>query len=66
MIGQKIANPIMELITATRKMSAGDLSQRVMIKTEDEVRELGDAFNVMAESVQEKTAKLQETSNFFK
>lgn len=63
-IGQKIANPIMELITATRKMSAGDLSQRVMIKTEDEVRELGDAFNVMAESVQEKTAKLQETSNF--
>ncbi|MEP9412371.1 MAG: PAS domain S-box protein [Candidatus Brocadia sp.] len=63
-IGQKIANPIMELITATRKMSAGDLSQRVQIKTEDEVRELGDAFNVMAESVQEKTTKLQETSNF--
>lgn len=63
-IGQKIANPIMELITATRKMSAGDLSQRVLIKTDDEVRELGDAFNVMAESVQEKTTKLQETSNF--
>lgn len=63
-IGQKIANPIMELTTATRKMSAGDLLQRVMIKTQDEVRELGDAFNVMAESVREKTAKLQETSNF--
>ena len=63
-IGQKIANPIMELTMATRKMSAGDLSQRVMIKTQDEVRELGDSFNVMAESVQEKTAKLQETSNF--
>jgi PAS domain S-box-containing protein len=63
-IGQKIANPIMELTTATRKMSAGDLSQRVMIKTKDEIRELGDAFNVMAESVQEKTTKLQETSNF--
>lgn len=63
-IGQKIANPIMELTTATRKMSAGDLSQRVTIKTQDEVRELGDSFNVMAESVQEKTTKLQETSNF--
>ncbi|HHT9129875.1 MAG TPA: PAS domain S-box protein [Candidatus Brocadiaceae bacterium] len=63
-IGQKIANPIMKLTTATRKMSAGDLSQRVVIKTQDEVRELGDAFNVMAESVREKTSKLQETTNF--
>lgn len=65
-IGQKIANPLMELIAATRKMSAGDLSQRVAIKTRDEVRELGDAFNVMATSVQEKTTNLQEAQNFLK
>jgi two-component system, sporulation sensor kinase E len=64
LIGKKIANPIVGLITATRKMSAGDLSQRVMIKTQNELRELGDAFNIMAESVQEKTSKLQETTNF--
>jgi len=64
LIGQKIARPIMGLTTATRKMSAGDLFQRVTIKTEDEVRELGDAFNAMAKSVQEKTSKLQETTNF--
>ncbi|MBW7898712.1 Sporulation kinase E [Candidatus Brocadiaceae bacterium B188] len=63
-IGQKIANPIMELTAATRKMSAGDLSQRVKIHTRDETRELADAFNIMAESVREKTNKLQETSNF--
>ncbi len=64
LIGQKIARPIMGLTTATREMSAGDLSQRVTIKTQDEVRELGDAFNAMARSVQEKTSKLQETTNF--
>ena len=64
LIGQKIARPIMGLTTATRRMSSGDLSQRVTIETQDEVRELGDAFNVMAESVQEKTSKLQETTNF--
>ena len=64
LIGQKIARPIMGLTMATRRMSSGDLSQRVTIKTQDEVRELGDAFNVMAESVQEKTSKLQETTNF--
>ncbi len=54
----------MKLTTATRKMSAGDLSQRVIVKTQDEMWELGDAFNVMAESVREKTSKLQETTNF--
>jgi len=64
LIGQKIARPIMGLTMATRKMSAGDLSQRVTIKTQGEVRELGDAFNAMAKSVQEKTSKLQETTNF--
>lgn len=64
LIGQKIARPIMGLTMATREMSAGDLSQRVTIKTQDEVRELGDAFNTMAKSVQEKTSKLQETTNF--
>ncbi|MDO8141481.1 MAG: PAS domain S-box protein, partial [Candidatus Brocadiales bacterium] len=64
LIGQKIAMPIIGLTTATRRMSAGDLSQRVTIKTQGEVRELGDAFNAMAKSVQEKTSKLQETTNF--
>ncbi|OHB96931.1 MAG: hypothetical protein A2W74_02370 [Planctomycetes bacterium RIFCSPLOWO2_12_38_17] len=64
LIGQKIANPIVKLTAATRKMSSGDLSQRVTVKTRDELRELGDAFNVMVESVQEKTSKLQETTNF--
>lgn len=65
-IGQKIAHPILELTAATRKMSAGDLSQRVKMHTRDEIRELADAFNVMAVSVQEKTNTLQETSNFLK
>lgn len=63
-IGQKIAYPIMELTAATRKMSAGDLSQRVRLRTQDELRELADAFNIMAKSMREKTGTLQETSNF--
>lgn len=63
-IGQKIAYPIMELTAATRKMSAGDLSQSVKMRTQDEIRELADAFNILAESMREKTNTLQETSNF--
>lgn len=63
-IGQKIASPIMELTAATRKMSAGDFSQSVKTHTQDEIRELTDAFNIMAESMREKTNTLQETSNF--
>lgn len=64
LIGQRIAGPIVRLTTATRRMSSGDLTQRVTINTQGEVRELGDAFNAMAKSVQEKTSKLQETTNF--
>jgi len=66
LIGQKIANPIVKLTKATRKMSAGDLSQRVEINARDEVQELGTAFNAMVESVQEKTTKLEEAKNFLK
>ncbi|MCF6149348.1 MAG: PAS domain S-box protein [Candidatus Kuenenia sp.] len=65
-IGQKIANPILKLTKATRKMSAGDFTQRVEINAQDEIQELGDAFNVMSESVQEKTTKLEEATNFLK
>lgn len=64
--GQKIGTPILTLTKATRKMSAGDFSQRVEINTRDEIQELGDAFNVMSASVQGKTTALEEATNFLK
>lgn len=45
---QRISSPIRALTVSTRKLGKGDFSQRVNIKTKDEVGELGMTFNSMA------------------
>ena len=42
-----IVRPIRELIRGTRAISRGDLSQKVQVKTRDELSELGRSFNRM-------------------
>ena len=54
--GRQIVRPIRELIRGTRAVSEGDLSQRVQVKTRDELSELGGSFNRMTEEL----FKLQE------
>jgi two-component system phosphate regulon sensor histidine kinase PhoR len=44
-----LARPIRELIAASRRIASGDLSTRVLLKRNDEFRELGDSFNYMAD-----------------
>ncbi|MEW6716133.1 MAG: ATP-binding protein [Chloroflexota bacterium] len=48
---RRILKPIGSLISATRKMEVGDLSQRVEIQTDDEIGELAKAFNSMADGL---------------
>lgn len=43
--------PIRELITASRRVAAGDFSARVFLKRADELKELGDSFNTMTETL---------------
>ena len=47
----QIISPIRKLKAAANKISGGDLSQRVDIRTRDEFGELGKTFNKMAESL---------------
>lgn len=51
-IAYRIARPVQLLTGAAQRLSLGDLSQRVKIAGNDEVAELGRAFNQMAESLQ--------------
>ncbi len=51
---RRITKPLQELVSATEKISEGDLSHKVVTKTTDEVGRLGDAFNRM-------TAELSKT-----
>ncbi|MBM2833900.1 MAG: hypothetical protein HW406_1061 [Candidatus Brocadiaceae bacterium] len=46
-ISRKIINPVQSLITATEKISKGDMSARIPVTSRDEIGELTEAFNQM-------------------
>jgi len=57
--GRRISAPILNITDATKKITGGDLGQRVKDRGKsDEISGLARAFNVMAESLEEKTIKL--------
>src|SRR5262245_14775359 len=47
-LSRRILGPVEALTTAARKMEKGDLTQRVTVRSQDEIGELGRAFNAMA------------------
>lgn len=54
-IGKKISGPITELSEAADKIVKGDYDHRVAIKTNDELSELADSVNKMAEMLKGKS-----------
>ena len=54
------ARSIRDLARAARRMSAGSLDTRVPVQSRDEVGELGEAFNAMAEKLEVSFAKERE------
>jgi signal transduction histidine kinase len=47
----QLTGPLRKLTAATQGIAGGDLSQRVDIRSKDELGQLGEAFNQMAESL---------------
>lgn len=58
---REISHPLVKLVDAAKHLASGDLSTRVPISYEDEVGQVGIAFNQMAESFQELIGQLQWT-----
>jgi len=52
LLSYRLVRPVRDLTQAASKMAAGDLSQRVSVRGNDEVGALGRTFNDMAESLQ--------------
>ena len=52
---------VARLIAVTRGMAAGDLSRRSALEGMDELAEIGQAFNRMAEQIQQRTDDLKES-----
>jgi two-component system NtrC family sensor kinase len=65
--GRQLLVPIHALHRATQAVAAGQLGTRVEIRTSDEFRELGDAFNTMADRLVElqENVKRQERQAMF-
>jgi sigma-B regulation protein RsbU (phosphoserine phosphatase) len=54
-----LIRPIQALNEKSKELGRGNLNARVVIKRDDEIGDLGAAFNIMAESIQEKIISLQ-------
>jgi signal transduction histidine kinase len=57
-----LIQPLTELGAAARRIAAGDFTARAELKSQDEIGDLGNAFNVMAEAVAERTLRLEQTA----
>jgi two-component system, OmpR family, sensor histidine kinase BaeS len=53
LLSYSLLRPVQELTVAAVKMAGGDLSQRVKVRSKDELGTLGDAFNHMASSIEQ-------------
>jgi signal transduction histidine kinase len=53
---RRILGPVESLTKAARRMGSGDLSQRVAVRSGDEIGELGRAFNGMADALERNEA----------
>ncbi len=48
---RSIVRPVNELTIAAKRVAAGDFSARIVVNTRDELQELGDTFNYMAQEL---------------
>jgi two-component system phosphate regulon sensor histidine kinase PhoR len=58
LISNSVVRPIRRLTLAARKVSSGDFSVRVFLKTKDELRGLADSFNRMNEEMEKMFSEL--------
>lgn len=55
----RLTNPVRELAAAAHRISTGDFSERIVVRSRTELGELGDSFNLMTDQVERFIADLQ-------
>jgi two-component system NtrC family sensor kinase len=60
LITRRTISPLEEIVAATRKIAAGDLSVRVSVASQDEIGDLAGSFNDMLSSLQTSNTQLEE------
>lgn len=57
-----LSNPINRLAAATRAFARGDFSPRVVVRSRNEIGELGETFNHMAQEIEDHIRRLQDAA----
>ena len=65
-VGRSITQPLLSLKDAAARFGSDDLSHRIPVSGDDELAELGNAFNAMAGSLQKSRADLHESEQRFR
>ena len=65
LLARRLTSPILQLNAAVKEIAAGHWQQRVAINRSDELGELADSINVMAEQIQQSFERLEEQSHAF-
>jgi PAS domain S-box-containing protein len=55
-----VLQPISEIVTGTRALAAGDLTQQIPVRSSDELGTLAESFNGMTDVLRERTDNLRE------
>ncbi|MBC8552981.1 MAG: response regulator [Candidatus Brocadiales bacterium] len=63
-ISRTLTSPIKSLLEGTKRLGEGVFGHRISIVSKDEVGELSDSFNAMADSIQERTDALNKTKDY--
>ena len=59
---RQVVKPVRDAVRISQQFTDGDFSQRMQVKSDDEIASLGNAFNEMAESLQKQIARLENLS----
>lgn len=59
---RQVLKPVREAARIATEFTAGDFSQRMKVHSQDEISTLGNAFNEMAESLEQQIARLENLS----
>jgi diguanylate cyclase (GGDEF)-like protein/PAS domain S-box-containing protein len=65
-LGRSIIRPLLSLKDAAARFGSDDLSHRIPVSGDDELAQLGNAFNAMASSLDESRADLRESEQRFR
>ena len=65
-LGRSITRPLLSLKDAAARFGSDDLSHRIPVSGDDELAQLGNAFNAMASSLQGSRADLRESEQRFR